>query len=91
MQCHSFRWLVSINSFLYLDSFLLVSIRGYANPDMAFLDTMASADASLFSDLGPEVTHYYEVSNFGPFDVGKVIVSLVMSSFAHILIIEFEG
>ena len=27
------------------------------------------------SDLGPEIQHFYEVSNFGPFDVGHVIVS----------------
>ena len=27
------------------------------------------------SDLGPEIQHFYEISNFGPFDVGHVIVS----------------
>ena len=43
---------------------------------MAFLDSWPSTDISVFSDLGPDVTHYYEVSNFGPFDVGNVIVSL---------------
>eukprot|EP00092_Neocalanus_flemingeri_P000676 GFUD01000718.1.p1 GENE.GFUD01000718.1~~GFUD01000718.1.p1 ORF type:complete len:1537 (-),score=283.11 GFUD01000718.1:154-4470(-) len=53
-----------------------VSIRGYANPDMAILDPWAATDVSLFSDLGPQVNHYYEVSNFGPFDVGSVIVNI---------------
>ena len=28
------------------------------------------------SDLQPQVVHFYEVSNFGPFDVGNVIVNI---------------
>jgi len=53
-----------------------VSIRGYAMPDMSFLDAWPSTYVTLFRDLGPEVTHYYEISNFGPFDVGNVIVNI---------------
>ena len=54
---------------------LLMSIRGHANPDMAILDSWPASGMRYFRDLGPEVTHYYEVSNFGPFSVGNVIVS----------------
>ena len=32
-------------------------------------------DIEFVTDLGPEILHYYEISNFGPFDVGNVIVS----------------
>ena len=28
------------------------------------------------TDLGPAVHHYYEVTNFGPYDIGNVIVNL---------------
>ena len=28
------------------------------------------------ADLGPAVHHYYEVTNFGPYDIGNVIVNL---------------
>jgi len=53
-----------------------VSIRGYANPEMAVLDPWPDMDVYVFSDLGPQINHYYEISNFGPFDVGNVIVNI---------------
>ena len=61
---------------LYIHISIIVSLRGYANPDMAIMDDWPSEQILTFRDLGPEVTHYYEVTNYGPFDVGNVIVSL---------------
>ena len=37
---------------------------------------MIGYQAETLGDLGPEVAHYYEVSNFGPFDVGKVFINV---------------
>ena len=51
----------------------IVSLRGYANPDMAKLDDWPSTKLTTFRDLGPEVNHYYEVSNYGPFDVRSIV------------------
>ena len=59
-------------------------------PDMSFLDAWPSTYVTLFRDLGPEVTHYYEISNFGPFDVGNVIVSLNIYML-QVLTIQFVG
>ena len=52
---------------------LIVSLRGYANPDMAMLNDWPSTQLVNFRDLGPAVTHYYEVSNYGPFDVRSIV------------------
>ena len=38
-------------------------------------------DIEFVTDLGPEILHYYEISNFGPFDVGNVIVSQSITQF----------
>ena len=38
-------------------------------------------DIEFVTDLGPEILHYYEISNFGPFDVGNVIVSQSLTQF----------
>ena len=56
---------------------VLVSLRGYANPDMAMLDDWPSTQLMTFRDLGPEVTHYYEVSNYGPFDVRSIVSEIL--------------
>ena len=51
-------------------------MRGYANPDSALIDLKDGEEVSEMADLGPAVHHYYEVTNFGPYDIGNVIVNL---------------
>ena len=44
---------------------------------MAMLDDWPSTQLMTFRDLGPEVTHYYEVSNYGPFDVRSIVSEIL--------------
>ena len=53
-----------------------MTLRGYANPETSALKQVSAlSNLQYQSDLGPEIQHFYEISNFGPFDVGHVIVS----------------
>ena len=54
-----------------------VSIRGYADPQQTSLNKLSPhIKMKTLSDLQPQVVHFYEVSNFGPFDVGNIIVNI---------------
>ena len=54
-----------------------VTLRGYGDPETSEVKTIKAVNnIEAQSDLGPEVSHYYEVSNFGPFDVGKVFINV---------------
>ena len=54
-----------------------MTLRGYADPESSRLGALPEVnDVEIFSDLGPAVNHFYEVSNFGPFDIGKIYVSI---------------
>ena len=56
--------------------FIAVTLRGYSSPEGSQLEHLSAVkDIEFVTDLGPEILHYYEISNFGPFDVGNVIVS----------------
>ena len=56
--------------------FIAVTLRGYSSPESSQLEHLSAVkDIEFVTDLGPEILHYYEISNFGPFDVGNVIVS----------------
>ena len=68
--------MTSILYFSFKYQNFLVTLRGYANPETSVLKQMSAvSNMQSQSDLGPEIQHFYEVSNFGPFDVGHVIVS----------------
>ena len=55
---------------------IAVTLRGYSSPESSQLEHLSAVkDIEFVTDLGPEILHYYEISNFGPFDVGNVIVS----------------
>ena len=58
-----------------MTTFCLVTLRGYADPETDNLRSSQTTDISTVEDIGPRVVHYYELSNFGPFDVGNVFVS----------------
>ena len=45
-------------------------------------------ELEIFSDLGPAVNHFYEISNFGPFDLGKIYVRISYTVFL-LRLIEF--
>jgi hypothetical protein len=53
-----------------------VSLRGYANPDSALVDINSDKAVSVLSDLGPSVNHYVEVTNYGPYDIGNMVINL---------------
>ena len=56
--------------------YISVTLRGYSSPESSQLEHLSAVkDIEFVTDLGPEILHYYEISNFGPFDVGNVIVS----------------
>ena len=54
-----------------------MTLRGYADPESSRLGAMPAVnELEIFSDLGPAVNHFYEISNFGPFDLGKIYVRI---------------
>ena len=54
-----------------------VTLRGYGDPEQSAVKQLSGVqNPETMGDLGPEVSHYYEVSNFGPFDVGKVFINV---------------
>ena len=54
-----------------------VSVRGYADPEKTTLQKISAEKAiRTLNDMEHQIIHYYEVSNFGPFDVGNVIVNV---------------
>ena len=66
--------MTSILYFSFKYQNFLVTLRGYANPETSVLKQMSAvSNLQSQSDLGPEIQHFYEISNFGPFDVGHII------------------
>ena len=54
----------------------VVELRGQAVPEHGQLTPgPVSSRVKALADLGPEVTHTFEVTNLGPFDVGNLLVS----------------
>ena len=54
--------------------FFSFSSETFPNPETFVLKQMSTV-SNLKSqyDLGPEIQHFYEILNFGPFDVGHII------------------
>ncbi len=58
-----------------------VQLRGFASPEHGELvPSRPPVNPRLRSlaDLGPEVIHTFEVTNLGPYDVGNLLVSIVL-------------
>ena len=69
-------WAESFSSLLLQNVYISVTLRGYSSPESSQLEHLSAVkDIEFVTDLGPEILQYYEISNFGPFDVGNVIVS----------------